>query len=388
MSRHLRLLDLALALLCRRKLKTLCTIGVQAGAVFLLASALFLGAASQHMATLLLSAAPEIVVQQRCAESQVAIELEWIEKLAALPGVRGVAARTWGYYRDPLTGANLLLMESGAGPGPAAALAEGVFPFGGDPLGCVIGPGVAALRQLETQDLLPVRGADGKVYALRVSGVFSPSSRLLTHDLVLLDRDRLRQIFHFPPGHATDLLLSLDTGSRRATVARTIKEHFPQLTPITREAALARQAGIFSGESPLIRLVWASGLGTLLILAWGRGYALDRQERSFVSLCRALGWHRAQVLELFFWEGLAVALPAFLIGLLAAHLHLFAAGAPLLMHLNRGRSLLPFPFELEPAISWLPLAGLCLLTVAPYCLARLWPAWRGAQRDPGEVLCC
>ena len=110
MERHLKILEHALSSLRRRTGKSLAIIVVYAFTIAVLASVLFLTHALRTEANLLLTAAPDLIVQRQIAGRHELVPYQYAETIRQLPGVANVQPRLWGYYYDALTKANYTLM--------------------------------------------------------------------------------------------------------------------------------------------------------------------------------------------------------------------------------------------------------------------------------------
>ena len=119
LDRQLNILDLMIALLLRKKGKNAALLLVQTLVVFVLASVLFFTHAFREENAFLLKEAPELVVQRIVAGRHDALPASYLEKVKTLDGVRSVRGRLWGYYYDPVNGANYTLTVPGESP-PAA----------------------------------------------------------------------------------------------------------------------------------------------------------------------------------------------------------------------------------------------------------------------------
>jgi ABC-type lipoprotein release transport system permease subunit len=74
------------------------------------------------------------------------------------------------------------------------------------------------------------------------------------------------------------------------------------------------------------------------------------------------------------------------LGSLAAYLHVFLTNAPLFEHALKGWAILYPSFKLTPAFDAYQLAAVFGLTVVPYTLITIVPAWRVAVTDPDSVM--
>jgi len=109
-ERHRNILDFTLSSLLRRKRKNAALVSVYTLIVFLLASVLLFTYALREEASILLKEAPEMIVQKLVAGRQELIPVAYMERIKNIRGVSSVKDRLWGYYYDPVVGANYTLM--------------------------------------------------------------------------------------------------------------------------------------------------------------------------------------------------------------------------------------------------------------------------------------
>jgi ABC-type lipoprotein release transport system permease subunit len=87
-----------------------------------------------------------------------------------------------------------------------------------------------------------------------------------------------------------------------------------------------------------------------------------------------------------FWEGIAVSLTSFLLGILLAYGHVFFTSTVLFESALKGWAVLYPSFKLTPFINAYQVATLFFLTVIPYTVATIVPSWRAATIDPDSVM--
>ena len=92
------------------------------------------------------------------------------------------------------------------------------------------------------------------------------------------------------------------------------------------------------------------------------------------------------MLELKFWEGAAISVTSFLLGLIAAFIHVFLLDAPALAAVVKGWSVLFPPFRLTPSLNLYQIFVMGFLTVVPYIASTVIPSWKAAITDPEEVM--
>ena len=120
-ERQRNLIDFTLSSLARRKGKNIALFLAYVLIVFLLASVILFTHALKTEASLVLRNAPEIVVQRMEAGRQDMVPVRYIDVLRTIRGVQEARGRLWGYYYDPVTGANY---TSAAAAEPQAEVAR------------------------------------------------------------------------------------------------------------------------------------------------------------------------------------------------------------------------------------------------------------------------
>ncbi len=380
---NFKLLEYSLSSLWRRKEKNLALVVVYALVIATLGSVLLLTHALKTEAVMTLTASPEIVVQRMLGGRHELIPIDYAQTIAEFPGVGKVTPRVWGYYYDSLVKANLTLVGL-AGYHEQLELLAGRFPQAPDE--GVIGAGVADAFGPQIGDLLVLEDSSKRRTEFHVSGIFRSQSNLLTNDLVVLQEGALRDFFGIPDGFATDLTVQVFNPREIDTIARKIAYFLPDSRPITRDELLHTYDSLFNWRSGMMLAVFMSALMAFLILAWDRATGISAEEKREIGILKALGWETSHILGAKLREALLISLTAFIVGLLLAWLHVFVLGAPVLMPLLKGWSVLFPTFDLPRVIDLYQLAILGFVTIVPYLACTLIPAWKAASSDPDDVM--
>ena len=383
MQRQLKLLEYTLSALLRRKWRNLSLLLVYSLLIAALGSVLLLTAALKQEATGSLRSAPELVVQQIAGGRHELIPVSYAETIRELPGVAAVQPRVWGYFYDSLLKANLTLIGVEGSPGPLSLL-EGRFPQSAAE--CAVGSGVVNAFGSGQGELLVLEDSGGRRAEYRIAGTFDSASSLLTNDLVVMTTPALRTFFNMPDSLATDLAVEVHNPREVKTLAKKIRYHFPNSRPLTRDEILHTYETLFNWRSGMLLAVSAAALLAFVILAWDRATGMTAEEKREIGILKALGWETGDVLTVKFWEGLVISLLAFLTGLLAAWIHVFVFGAPALVPLLKGWSVLFPDFRLIPAVDFYQLTVLGVLTIVPYLACTLIPSWKSAIIDPDRAM--
>ena len=255
-----------------------------------------------------------------------------------------------------------------------------------DPDGCVVGHGLADARFLSVGDRLPLLGADGRVLAPRVRGVFSARSSLLTNDLVVMPTARLRQLFAMDPAVATDLAVVVGNPREIDTVALKIQRRWSDLRTISRSQILRTYDAVFDWRGGVWAALLLTSVAAFAILVWDKATGLSADEYRTLGVLKAVGWRSRDVLELRLWEGLLISTGAVLIGLIAAQIHLWWFDGALFSRVLRGWSVLFPTLELRPVLDLRTLLLLVTFAVLPYVMASLIPSWRAAVTEPDSII--
>ncbi len=210
--------------------------------------------------------------------------------------------RVWGYSYDPPTAATLTLWGAESIPPELAGLRRRVL----EPPSratCVIGQGVAEARFLGVGDRLPLKGADGRLFAPRVVG------HLLGRVVASHQRpggDAAAESAGSSPWtsvSATDLAVAVGNPDEVATVARKIQQLWPDVRTISRQQILRTYDAVFDWRGGVWAALLLSSIAGVRHPGLGQGHGLSAEEYRTLGILKAVGWRTRDVLELKLWEG-------------------------------------------------------------------------------------
>ena len=366
------IIEFTLSSLWKRKGKNIALVVVYTLVVFLLASVMFFTHSLKREASLVLQDAPEMIVQRLVAGRQDSIPVSYMESIRDIKGVQSVQPRLWGYYYDAISGANFTLMvkeELKDQPGIV-----------------VIGNGVSRHLASMKDDTIPFKTYKGDYLMLKVKGVLPAASELVNSDLIQVSEEDFTKIFSITTNEATDLVLKIRNVKELATIAGKFTQLFPDTRPILREELLRTYDAVFDWRGGMIMVILAGAFFAFIILAWDKATGLSAEEKREIGILKAIGWETSDILLMKFWEGTAVSLSAYLLGVLSAYLHVFIGSAVVFEPALKGWSVLYPQFKLTPFVNAYQLATLFFLTVVPYTVATIVPSWRSATIDPDSVM--
>jgi ABC-type lipoprotein release transport system permease subunit len=365
-------LDFTLSSLLRRKGKNAALIVVYTLVVWVLASVMFFTQSIKKEASIVLQDAPEIMVQRLVAGRHDLVPLRYVDTIREIRGVQSVQGRLWGYYYDPTNGANYTLMvreDLEKSPGTI-----------------IVGKGIPRNQAGKDHGTMPFKAYDGSYQFLKIKGVLSSESELVSSDLVLMSEQDFRRLFDIPKEYVTDLILKVRNPKELTTIATKIVHSLPDTRPILRDEILRTYAAVFDWRGGMIIVILAGAVLAFIIFAWDKATGLSAEEKREVGVLKAIGWETSDVLLMKFWEGVAVSLSSFLLGVLLAYLHVFFASSSIFEPALKGWSVLYPDFRITPFINAYQVATLFFLTVIPYTVATIIPSWRAAAIDPDSVM--
>jgi ABC-type lipoprotein release transport system permease subunit len=366
------IIDFTLSALLRRKGKNISLLVVYTIIVFTLASAIFFTHAMKQEASLILHGTPEMVVQHLMAGRQDLMPPSYGSVISGIRGVAGVEGRLWGYYYDPVIGANYTLMVPRQSPPPEGSI--------------VIGKGLSRQRQIYEGDMLSFRAHDGRPRSFVVRAILTPESELVSADLILMSEKSFRDFFGLSRPYVTDLAVSVKNPQELATIARKISELLPETRPVIRDEMAHTYDAVFDWRGGIVIVLFMTSLLAFAILAWDKASGISAEERREIGILKAIGWETSDVILMKVWEGLVVSLLSFLSGILLAWLHIFSGKSFLFAQALKGWSTLYPVFRLAPFVSPAQVALLFFLTVVPYTVATMLPSWKSAIVDPDAVM--
>jgi lipoprotein-releasing system permease protein len=371
-ERQRNILDFTLSSLFRRKGKNAALIFVYTLVVFVLASVMFFTHAIKREASIVLKDAPEMIIQRSVAGRHELMPVAYLEKIKNIRGVNGVRGRLWGYYYDPVVGANYTLIV------PETSQYE--------PGKMAIGQGISRTRLVFPGDTIELRTAEGSLMSLEIQDVLSSESELVSSDLMLITEKDFRQLFGVGAGYVTDFTVRVRNPRELETIALKVSESLPDTRVILREEILRTYDSIFNWRGGMMMFLLFGAMLAFIVFAWDKASGLSQEEKKEIGILKAIGWETSDVILMKFWESLVISLSSFLAGVIFAYAHVFFIDSPLFETPLKGWSVLYPTFKLIPFIDPAQVAALFVLTVLPYTVATVIPSWSAATIDPDTVM--
>ncbi len=263
---------------------------------------------------LLLDNAPEMTVQRILAGRHSPVPAGYLDRIKDIPGVHSVRGRLWGYYFDPVVGANYTLVVPEAGRARK----------GDDPGGRRGSPGAVAPGRGHDR----VQNGGRRDPGARGAGVLP--GRLGARFLATSSSSRPRISW---PSRAAPRITSPTSRSASGTPAswRPSPRRSPNGSRTRASSCARRSCGpttpSSTGGAASWSSSWAGAMLAFIILAWDKASGLGPEERREIGILKAIGWETSDVLLMKFWEGMTVSLSSFFLGLVLAYVHVFTGGS-------------------------------------------------------------
>lgn len=391
MKRQLALLEYALGALVRRRGRSAAVLAGLALVVALFGSVLFLSDALRAEVEAGARYVPDLTVQRLVAGRPALITTDAVRAVRALPGVRAVRPRVWGYLYVPPITANITVLGANAREATLyASLVRGRPLRSGERGACVLGAALAELIGVVPGDEVSfysdVGGASTTEHWLRVVGLFRDASALRTADLLITSDDDARALLGVGEGLATDLAVTLTTPDEARVATEKIALLVSGARVVDKQLLRRTYALTLDGRGGLLSAMLLPALAALLLLAWDRLTGLSEAERREIGVLKAMGWEVSDVLAARIWESLLVALAGATLGVLGAYAYVFLAQAPGLAGALYGWSALYPPLRLTPQVDVAQTFALIVGIALPFVAVGLVPAWRAATLDPDHAL--
>lgn len=362
---------LVLRELVRQPARTVgCVLAVGMGA----AGYLLLVGAAEHMADQFKAAkrllGAEVVVQRARVTSPFDSNLtaQEVEQLASLPGVRGVSRLAIG-KTDVLGNRFFLLFGLESDPALAGTLRslEGRLPLGGGEE-AALGELAASRLGLGLGSTLEVQGR-----RLPIVGVYRCGHSLMDHGAIL-PLDLLQHLFD-RGDRVNTVLLQVAAGVKGEELVHHIGQRYPGVEASTTDTWISMY-GEYQLIQSYVRVVGLIALLVALLAVSSVTQVALVSRLGELAMLRAVGWSRARVARLVFFEALAVA----------------ALGGVAAAPLGEGILLLTAPLNRETAgfvaghLNLALLPETLLLTLLAGTLGAVPPVLRVLRVAPARVL--
>jgi len=335
---------------------------------------------------------PELIIQKIQGGRAVDVPLEWTDEILEIDGVGKVYPRIFGTYFFEMAGryftiVGFSLLEESYDIELQHLLDNVDFKSFQKREGIYVGKGV-----LESMSLFYYRDefsfffGDGEKLVLPILGSFTKQSSLETNDIILMSEESSRTILNISTDAATDIVAYIPNPSEKRTIAKKIREVFPNarvLDSTELKASLKRNYDIFGG---IFFIFFLLPLLSFLLLFYSKISTLTDKGREQVAILRTIGWEIPLIMHWHAFSMFFISSLAYMTGVLLSYLYVFWLNAPGLSQLFLGYANLPVDFSFTAIIPLETLFYLFIVTVFPYTLACVIPIYRASIVSPLEIL--
>ena len=391
LNRNRNILDYALHILWRNRLKNGGVLFVFILVIFILASFRLVTSGLERSAEMLLETVPDVTVQKIVAGRQVNLKETELVFLKEIFGIKEFKKRVWGYYFDEMNGANYTVIGIEHLNEPEL-IPETVLGTVGADTGSrkgadvIVGDGFVRSRQLQGRGSFSLFRPDLSMASFHIVGLFSQETALVTDDLLVMQIESARDLFGIPEDEMTDLLITVGNPNEIDTVAKKISDGMEGSRVITRNQIRKTYRAAFGWRSGFGLVCLLGSVAAFTILAWDKALGLSPEQRREVGILRVLGWQATDIMSLKMWESATVALLGFCIGYTLAWAHVVWLNGALFAPLLFGWSVLQPSIEMTPDFRFSDLLLIFALSVVPYFGATLVPIWRNSMIRPDSVI--
>jgi len=385
------ILAFALSSLARRGSKNLFIFIIFTFMIFIFSSIFMIADALKTEMFATLKALPDITVQRIIAGRQTMIDTNRCKEIGKLFGVTDVNPRVWGYYYLPALVVNFSIVGVESFSKQYKREMDGIVDkfsdklVGGDYM--VVGVGVLKeLKKIFFNDYFYFVKSDGSLKKVNIAGVFKPSTSLESNDIIIMDSELVREIFGMDETKATDIVVNVISQDEVPTIAKKIKEIYPDSRVITKDDLKTSYTNVFNYKSGLFLALFIVSIFTFFIIIYDKVSGLSSEERREIGILKAIGWKIDDILKVKLFEALIISSLAYAFAVTLAVGYVFGLQAPLLRELFMGYSVLKPPFDLPFVLDGGVLALIFFTTIPIYTTATIIPTWRVAMLDVDEVI--
>jgi lipoprotein-releasing system permease protein len=351
--------------------------------VLSLASMMFLRTSLTARAETLRATTPDLTVQRLVLGRPAPLPNRYVEAIRAIPGVREVRTRVWGFLFAPALQGNVVIVGIAPNAQKLALIAGRDATGSGE---MVVGEALANALGLRLNDTLALPPLGGPPIPLKVVGMLSAAEDAYAGDVVLTTETDARSLLALSASDVSDIAVSVTHRAETPVIARTIADLAPGLRTVSRDASARIAEAAYGRRSGLFLATTLPALLILLLLFVDRINMGSSRERRAIAIQKAVGWSTEEVVYTKVLESLQLASLGTLVGLVGAYLYVFVLQAPGLRNAIAGVTALSPAMQLAPRFGVADLLGLVAVGLAPLCVASLIPSWKIGTSDPVAVM--
>lgn len=384
---NIYIIEYAINSLLRQKYKTFFITSILTLLVFLLSSLFFITNSIKHELQSTVDSLPEITVQKIKAGRHYDIDESVADEILQIAGVQSVVARVWGYYYFENAGVNFSIVGINEFEEQYKNSLQRVAKDFDNDTSMIVGEGVKKIMDENYyKEYFNFIKPDGTLKKITIGGVFKADTELESNDVIVMSKDKVREIFDIDAKKATDIVVKVANHNEIATIASKIKLMYPDSRVITKDDLKISYQNIFDYKSGIFLALFVVSIFTFFIIIYDKTSGLSSEQKREIGILKAIGWRVDDVLKEKFYEGFIVSFFSYVIGIILALAFVYILNAPLLQNIFTGYSQLKTSFNLPFVLDMQTLALIFFLSVPIYIAATIIPSWRSATLEADEVI--
>ena len=385
---NLQLLSYVLRYLERGYVKNLSLFIVLTLLTTLLAAAFFITDSMRFELQKIVDETPDIIVQKTRGGMRTTLDESLVNEMLEIPGIASAKGRIWGYYYFQkadvyfsLVGVDIYEQEHRNAI--ISLLQKSELEVGT----MYVGEGVKrVLAENYYEDYFNFITPNLEKKRVYIAGVFTSATNLESNEMIVMQKEQLREIFGFQENEVTDIVIDVANPSELPTIALKLTQNYPNFNIVTKEDVSLSYAALFNYKNGIFLALFIIAFFTYFIIVYEKLSGLSSADKREIAILKALGWRVEDILHAKLYEALIISFGAYILGIFIAFGYVYIADAPLLKEVFLGHSGLKPEFELLLVFDMQTLFMLFIFIVPVYVLATLIPAWRIAITEVEEVM--
>jgi len=333
---------------------------------------------------------PEIFVQRVVAGRLIPMDEERVFEVENIAGVQEAFGRIWGYYYFQNAGINFSIVgidfELESFKKSYTKVVEKYYNLNEKDF-MIVGSGVKkTMEENFYKNYFNFVLPNGEFKKVKIIGKFNSNSELENSDTILMPIKLARKILGFEDNEIIDMVVKVPNPLEVQTVARKIKNLFPDCRVITKEDIKASYQNIFDYKSGIFLSLMITSFLAFFILVFEKASSITKEQVREIGILKALGWQVEDILKLKFFESFLVSFFSYVCGFLISYWWVYVMQAPLIRNIFSGYSVLKPEFKLLFVFDGSLFVTIFLAIVPVYIAATIIPSWRAAIIDPEEAI--